>query len=416
MKKPELLAPAGNMEKLEFAIRYGADACYLGGQAYGLRAAAGNFSIEEMKKALAFAHNKGKKIYVTVNIFAHNEDLIGLPEYLTKLQHIGVDGIIVADPGVFYMAKKYCPNLSIHISTQANNTSWASAKFWEEQGANRVVLAREISIEDVQEIKKNINIEIEAFVHGAMCISYSGRCLMSNYMVGRDANRGGCAHPCRWQYYLVEEKRPNEFYPVEEDQRGTYIFNSKDMCLIEHIPELIQSGISSFKLEGRMKSVNYVATVVNAYRQAIDTYFENPEEYKVNPLWLQELTKVSNRHYFTGFYFNKPKAEDYNYLSSAYVRNYDFVGIVKDYCAKTKTAIIEERNRLQVGEELEYLSPGGKVVNAVLTKMWDEKSNQEIQVAPHPHQIVRIVLETPVEPYSLVRRAVPGQGSKEAQR
>jgi putative protease len=415
MKKPELLAPAGNMEKLEFAFRYGADACYLAGQAYGLRAGAGNFTLDEMKEALAFAREHGKKIYVTVNIFPHNEDLEGLPAYLAKLQELGVDGVIVADPGVFFLAKRYCPRLSIHISTQANSTSWASVKFWEEQGAGRIVLAREISLADIKEIRQKVHAELEAFVHGAMCISYSGRCLMSNYMIGRDANRGECAHPCRWKYHLVEEKRPGEYYPVEEDARGTYIFNSKDLCLLEYIPELVQAGIDSFKIEGRMKSVHYVATVVKAYREAIDAYYANPEEYQVNPQWSIELAKVSHRDYFTGFYFAKPKSADHNYTTSQYLRSYDFVGVVRDYCPESKTAVIEERNRIHVGEELEFLGPTGPAFRAELRQMWDEETKEEIQAAPHPHQIIRIPLEIPVKPYTLVRRFA-GEKPKEARR
>lgn len=415
MKIPELLAPAGNMEKLEFAFRYGADACYLAGQSYGLRAGAGNFSLPEMKEALEIAHEKGKKIYVTVNIFPHNEDLIGLPEYLVKLQELEVDGVIVADPGVYYLTQQYCPKLPVHISTQANSTSWSSVKFWEQQGANRVVLARELSLKDITEIRKKVKIELEAFVHGAMCISYSGRCLMSNYMIGRDANRGECAHPCRWQYYLVEEKRPGEYYPIQEDERGTYIFNSKDMCLIEHIPELIAAGIDCFKIEGRMKSVHYVATVVKAYRDAIDAYAKDPVNYQVNPQWLMELAKVSHRDYFTGFYFEKPKTEDHNYLTSKYLRNYDFVGVVKDYCPETKTVVLEERNRIQVGEELEFLGPDSPAFRATIDKMWDEETKEEIQVAPHPHQLVRIPLEIPAKPYTLVRRFA-GEEAKDLKR
>ncbi|MDW7673823.1 MAG: U32 family peptidase C-terminal domain-containing protein, partial [Bacillota bacterium] len=325
------------------------------------------------------------------------------------------DGIIVADPGVFMLAKKYCPQLPIHISTQANNTNWASAQFWQQQGVSRIVAAREISLEDIKEIRSKVDLELEAFVHGAMCMSYSGRCLLSNYMIGRDSNRGECAHPCRWQYHLVEEKRPGEYYPVEEDERGTYIFNSKDMCLIEYIPELINAGINTFKIEGRMKSVHYVATVVKAYREAIDKYVEDPSSYQINPQWLMELTKVSHRDYFTGFYFKKPKTEDHNYLTSAYLRNYDFVGVVKEYCHDSRTVVIEERNRLAVGEELEFCGPNTPAFRAELAKMWDEETGVEIQTAPHPHQIIRMPLEAPVEPYSLVRRFA-GDRPKEAKR
>lgn len=415
MKKPELLAPAGNMEKLETAIEYGADACYLAGKFFGLRAGAGNFTLDDMKKALAFAHEKGKKIYVTVNIIPHNEDLEGLPEYLSQLQKIGVDGLIIADPGVIRLAKLHAPDIPLHLSTQANNTNWSSALFWQEQGIKRIVMARELSLKDISTISDKVNVEIEAFVHGAMCISYSGRCLMSNYMVDRDSNRGECAHPCRWQYYLVEEKRPGEYYPVQEDDRGTYIFNSKDMCLIEHIPELVRAGINTFKIEGRMKSVHYVATVVKAYREAIDTYFEDPENFKANSLWLEELTKVSHRDYFTGFYFKEPMAEDHNYTSSAYLRTYDFVGVVKEYCPSTETVLLEERNRIKVGDKLEFIEPKGAPFTIEVEKMWDEKTQELIEVAPHPHQLVRIPVNKTVEPNALIRRYVD-RNPKEASR
>lgn len=396
------------MEKLKIALTYGADACYLAGKSFGLRAAAGNFSIDGLKEALSFAHARGKKIYITVNIIPHNEDLIGLPQYLEELEQLQVDGIIVADPGVIRLAQQYCPSIPIHLSTQANNTNWSSALFWEQVGVKRLVMARELSIEDIRMIRDKVKVEIEAFVHGAMCISYSGRCLMSNYMIGRDANRGHCAHPCRWKYYLVEEQRPGQYYPVQEDERGTYIFNSKDMCLIRYIPELIKAGISTFKIEGRMKSVHYVATVIKAYRQAIDTYMENPQGYKFNEEWYSELLKVSHRDYFTGFYFDNPSSKDHNYRDSAYVRNYDFVGLVKDYDSDHRLALVEERNRIQVGDELEVISPSDdEIYMFTVTDMWDAKTGEKIQVAPHPHQMIKVKVSKKLAENSLVRRQVP---------
>lgn len=292
MKKPELLAPAGNMEKLKMALLYGADAVYLGGKAFGLRAFGGNFTNEELQEAVDFAHKLGKKIYVTVNIFPHNSDIAKLPAYLTFLNEIKVDAILVADLGVFTLAKEYAPDVELHISTQANNTNWAAVNAWAELGARRVVLAREMSLEEIKEIREKCSVELEMFVHGAMCISYSGRCLMSNYLTGRDANRGSCAQPCRWNYALVEEKRPGQYFPVLEDERGTYIFNSKDMCLLPYLPDVIASGVDSLKIEGRMKSVHYAASVVKAYREAIDSYFAAPEQFEVKKEWVDRKSVV----------------------------------------------------------------------------------------------------------------------------
>jgi U32 family peptidase len=408
MNNIELLAPAGNLDKLKMAIIYGADAVYLGGPSFGLRAGAGNFNFEQMKEGIDFAHSRGAKVYVTVNIIAHNRDLIGLEEYLRKIEEVGADAIIVADPGIFAIAKEVVPQMPIHISTQANNTNWAGAKFWYEQGAERVVMARELSLEEIGEIKAKVPVELEAFVHGAMCISYSGRCLLSNYMANRSANLGECAHPCRWKYYLVEETRPGEYYPIEEDERGTYIYNSKDLCMIDHIPELIKAGITSFKIEGRMKSVYYVATIVNAYRRALDKYQANQENYQIDEQWKQEMGKVSHRDYTTGFYFNKPTHEDQSYASSAYLRSYDFVGLVKEYDEVNNLVVLEQRNKILQGDLLEYAGPAGDIFEAEIIEMYDDKGNP-ITEAPHPQQVIKYKLDRMVVPFTMVRRKVKNE-------
>lgn len=405
MNKPELLAPAGNMEKLKMALIYGADAVYLGGKAFGLRAFGGNFSLEELREAVDFTHGLGKKLYVTVNIFPHNSDMEKLPEYLRYLDEIRVDAILVADLGVFAWAKKYAPHVPIHISTQANNVNWVSVNAWHEMGASRVVLAREMSLAEIKTIRDKCPVELEMFVHGAMCISYSGRCLMSNYMTGRDSNRGSCAQPCRWKYTLMEEKRPGQFFPVEEDDRGTYIFNSKDMCLLPYLPDVIESGIDSLKIEGRMKSVHYAASVVKAYREAIDSYFEDPEKFNVKQEWLEELNKVSHRAYTTGFYYGRPTEKDQIYGSSSYEQTSDFVGLVLDYDSATGFAVVEQRNNMKLGQELEIFQPKLKGYRQILGEMYDEQGDA-IDVAPHPQQIVKIKMDYPVEPYAILRRDI----------
>lgn len=405
LKKPELLAPAGNLEKLKMALLYGADAVYLGGKAFGLRAFGGNFDEEELKEGVAFAHALKKKVYVTVNIFPHNSDLPELPAYLKRLDKIGVDAVLVADIGVFMMARQVAPQLEVHISTQANNTNWAAVNAWKDLGAARVVLAREMSLAEITEIREKCSVELEMFVHGAMCISYSGRCLMSNYFTGRDANRGSCAQPCRWKYNLVEEKRPGEYFPVEEDERGTYIFNSKDMCLLPHIGEVIESGVDSLKIEGRMKSVHYAASVVKAYREAIDSYCENPKAFKVQASWIEELEKVSHRAYTTGFYFNKPTEDDQIYGNSSYLQTSDFVGLVYSYDEKTGYATVEQRNNMKCGQEIEVFQPEGKAFRQKIETMFDE-DEQAIETAPHAQQIVKIKMDQPVKPYSILRRDV----------
>lgn len=405
IKKPELLAPAGDLEKLKVAILYGADAVYIGGEHFGLRAKAKNFTIDEMKEGISFAHSHNSKVYVTANIIAHNEDFHGMDEYFKTLEQIGADAILVADPGVFQVAKEYVPNMQIHLSTQANNTNYKSANFWYSLGIKRIVVARELSLEEIKQISQNINddMEIEAFIHGAMCISYSGRCLLSNYMTNRDANRGECSHPCRWKYYLVEEKRPNEYIPVIENERGTYIYNSKDLCMINHIPDLIDAGIKSFKLEGRMKTAFYVGTVVKAYREAIDDYYNNPEIYKTKlDYYIQEVSKASHREYTTGFYYGKPSGNEQIYTNNSYIRTCEFIGTVLDYDSETKIATIEQRNKFSVGEQIEIMQPKG-YFKYTIENIEDENGNK-IESAPHPKQIVKMKIDSIVNKFDMLRR------------
>jgi len=404
--KFELLAPAGDLEKLKTAIVYGADAVYFGGEMFSLRAGAGNLTIEEMKEGVAFAHERGKRCYLTINIFAHNEDIEPLTKYLMDIKDIGLDAFIVSDPGIIDLIQEVIPGAEIHLSTQANMTNYRTANFWHKMGVERLVLARELTFKEIIEIRKNIpeDMELEAFVHGAMCISYSGRCLLSNFMIERDANRGACAHPCRWKYALVEEKRPGEYFPVEEDERGTYILNSRDLCMIEHLPEIIESGIMSAKIEGRMKSVFYVATIVHAYRKAIDAYFADPENYQFNPEWMDELKKVSHREFTTGFYFDKPTNKDQNYQTSAYTRDYSFVGVVRSYDEETGYAVVEQRNKMSVGEEIEIFGPDIEFFAMDITEMYDHESGEPIESAPHPQQIIRMKMAEPVKPDYILRK------------
>lgn len=405
MRKIELLAPAGNFEKLEIALAYGADAIYMGGKRFGLRAFSGNFDDEELKEAVRIVHSHGKKAYITVNIFPHNSDLVNLEEYVNYLVSIEADAVIVSDPGIFSIVKKVAPKLEVHISTQANTTNWAATKFWKELGAERVVLARELSFAEIKEISQNVDVELEAFVHGAMCISYSGRCLLSNYLTSRDANRGACTQACRWKYNLVEEKRPGQYIPVYEDDKGTYIFNSKDLCMIEHIPDLMKSGITSFKIEGRMKSTHYVATIVKVYREAIDNYLKNPDNFVVQEHWWDELHKVSHRPYTTGFYYNKTTEEDQIYSGASSVSTHDFIGIVKEYYPETKTALVEQRNNMRIGEQIEIFMPKGKNFIQSITSMINAEG-ESIEVAPHPLQLVTMPMEQPVLPMAMLRRKI----------
>lgn len=404
-RKIELLAPAGDLEKLKFACIYGADAVYIGGQIFGLRASAKNFSIKDMEEGIKFAHEREKKVYVTINIIPHNEDLKELPEYLEKLNELKVDAVILSDPGTLMYVRKYAKDLEVHLSTQANNTNYMSANFWYEQGVKRIVMARELSFKEIKEIKENVSedLELEGFIHGAMCISYSGRCLLSNYMANRDANRGECAHPCRWNYYIVEEKRPGEYIPVTEDEKGTYFFNSKDLCMVKHIPEVINSGINSLKIEGRMKSIYYVANTVRVYRKAIDEYLKSPESYEFDSEWLEELRKVSHRKFTTGFYLNKPTEDDQLYDTSSYIREYDFIGIVLEYDEETGIALVEQRNRMFKGDSIEVIGPDYKSFKQEIRIMRDE-NDEEIDVAPHAQQKIKISMDKPVDKYYILRR------------
>lgn len=408
MNKVELLAPAGNLEKLKMAILYGADAVYLAGKKFGLRTASDNFTLEELKEGVEFAHSRNKRVYLTMNIIPHNEDFDGVEDFIKNAAETGIDAAIVSDPGMFMIIKRTCPDLPIHISTQANITNVHSANFWHEIGASRVILARELSLKEIRQIRDGVSrdLELEAFVHGAMCMSYSGRCLISSFLTGRSANKGDCAQPCRWKYHLVEEKRPGEYFPIEEDNRGTFIFNSKDLCMIRHIPELLESGISSFKIEGRVKSSFYVATVVKAYREAIDAYYDainNNKPYEFKEKWLEEIGKVSNRDFTTGFFFHKPNEEDHNFGTSSYIRKYEFVGIVMDYDENNGHNIIEQRNKFSAGDTIEVLPPEGRCFEVSIDRMLDGEGNI-IDSAPHPQMVVRLPGK-PLPRFSMLRKA-----------
>ncbi len=405
MNKPELLAPGGSLEKLKIAIDYGADAVYIGGEAFSLRVAAENFTKEEMAEGIEYAHERGKKVYLTANIIPHNKDIDEFPKFIEEIKDMGFDAVLVADLGMFALMQEYAPEIPIHISTQANNVNYKSATKWYELGAKRVVLAREMSLQEIREIRERIpkDLELEAFVHGAMCISYSGRCLLSNYMTSRDANLGACSHPCRWNYSLMEETRPGEYMPVFENERGTFIFNSKDLLMINHIPELVESGISSFKIEGRVKTSYYLATVVKAYREEIDRYFEDPEGYVFDEKQLTELKKVSHRPYYTGFYFGKPDDAAQVYTDSSYIREYDLVGIVLDYDDKTKTVIVSQRNRFFEGDEIEILEPNKPFTTLKIENMVDEKG-EKISVAPHAMMTVKFDAKEKISVGAMIRK------------
>ena len=405
MEKPELLAPGGSLSKLKTAIDYGADAVYIGGEAFSLRAAAENFSTDDIKRGLEYAHERGKKVYLTANIIPHNDDIDAFEKYVDEIRPMGFDAVLISDPGMFDIMRERAPEIPIHVSTQANNTNYRSAIMWHKLGAKRVVLAREMSFKEIAEIRKRIpaDLELEAFIHGAMCISYSGRCLLSNYMTGRDSNQGMCAHPCRWNYKLVEETRPGEYMDVFENERGTFIFNSKDLCMIEHIPELVKSGISSFKLEGRVKTEYYVATIVGAYRREIDRYFENPEKYEFNSAEYEELCKVSHRPYTTGFYYSKPDASAQVYGSSSYIRDYDLIGIVTDYDTDTGIATVTQRNRFFKGDTVEIIRPMKPFLTQTIERIKDE-NGIEIEVANHAEQVVYIPVSESLEPGAMLRK------------
>ena len=404
MKKPELLVPAGSLEVLKVAVRYGADAVYIGGEAFGLRAKAKNFSFEDMKEGIAFAHEHGVKVYVTANIFAHNDDLKEAESYFTQLAEAGPDAVLISDPGMFLLARKYCPDLEIHISTQANNTNYMTYRFWWEMGAKRVVSARELSLEELKEIRANIpeEMEIESFVHGAMCISYSGRCLLSNYFTGRDANHGECTHPCRWKYAVVEEQRPGEYLPVEENERGTYIFNSKDLCMIEHLPELLDAGIDSLKIEGRMKTALYVATVARTYRKAIDDLLESKEKYEANMSWYhREIRQCTYREFSTGFYFGKPNEQSQIYDANTYVSESVYLGCVEELDARG-FARIEQKNKFCVGDTIEIMKPNGENITTDVVEIWTSDGETR-QSAPHPQEILFLNLSIKPEIGDLLR-------------
>jgi len=396
MNKVELLAPAGSMEKLKMAFLYGADACYLGGTAFGLRANAKNFDLEEIAEAVAYAHERGKRIYVTVNIMAHNEDLVGLEDYLSGLSDAGANALLVSDPGIFLTAKETVPEMEIHLSTQANATNYKTCEYWKRQGMKRAVLARELSLKEIRQIRNKMDddFELEAFVHGAMCVSYSGRCLLSSFMTGRDSNRGECSHPCRWPYHLVESTRPHEYYPIEEDGHGTHILNSKDLCLIEHIPDLMQAGISSLKIEGRMKSAYYVATVVRAYRLAIDSYYQDPDHWHFDPYWLEEIEKTSHRRFTTGFYFGNPYQEGQAYDTSKYIRDYSFIGLIIDNNFESGCWKVEQRNKFSVGEDVEIIQPGSdQTIYTRVLKIVEGSTGERREAAPHPQEKIIVKFE-----------------------
>lgn len=408
MRIPELLVPASSLEVLQVAVIFGADAVYIGGEAFGLRAKAKNFSKEDMSEGVRFAHEHGVKVYVTANILAHNQDLEGVRKYFEELREIGPDALIISDPGVYQIAKEVCPEIERHISTQANNTNYGTYQFWYQMGAKRVVTARELSLEEIREIRSRIpeDMEIETFIHGAMCISYSGRCLLSNYLTGRDSNQGACTHPCRWKYSVMEENRPGEYFPVYENERGTFIFNSKDLCMIEHIPDLINAGIDSFKIEGRMKTALYVATVARTYRKAIDDYLKDPALYEENMSWYQEqISNCTYRQFTTGFFYGKPTQEAQIYDNNTYIKEYTYLGIVGETNEEGKYCI-SQRNKFSVGEQIEVMKPNGDNIEATVKSIQDEEGNQ-MESAPHPKQILYIDLGIKLDRYDILRRKEP---------
>ena len=396
LKKPELLAPAGNLEKLQFAVRYGADAVYIGGQQYGLRAKAGNFSFEDMAQGVEFAKAHGAKVYVAANIIAHNEDLSGVKDYFKTLQKIGVDAVIVADPAIIELGREAAPDLDMHISTQASITNWKAIQFWAKEGIPRVVLAREVSLEEIKEIKRHVDIEVEAFIHGAMCISYSGRCVLSNHMTARDANRGGCAQSCRWHYELYGDER------ISQDGIP-FTMSAKDLSMVEHIPLMIEAGVDSLKIEGRMKSIHYIATVCNVYRQVIDSYCADPQNFKLREEWIDEIWKAAQRSLSTGFYFGDPTAQDQLFGKPEQLPRYDFAALVLDYDPTTQVATLQQRNNFGVGDEVEFFGPDFHRFKQKVTQIWDE-DNLPIDRAPHPMMTVKMKVEQPVKPFDMMRK------------
>lgn len=404
MKKPELLVPASSLEVLKTAVRYGADAVYIGGEVFGLRAKAKNFSLEEMKEGVEFAHRYNVKVYVTANILAHNSDIEPVKAYFNDLKKVKPDALIIADPAIFTIAKEMLPDMELHISTQANNTNYGTYNFWHSLGAKRVVSARELSISEIKDIRNHIpdDLEIETFVHGAMCISYSGRCLLSSFMAGRDANKGACTHPCRWKYAVVEESRPGQYMPVEENERGTYIFNSKDLCMIDHIPELVDAGIDSFKIEGRMKTALYVATVARTYRMAIDDYFENPKKYEENiPKYKTLISQCTYRQYTTGFFFGKPDETTQIYDCNVYERDYVYLGISGEPL-EDGSFVIEQKNKFCVGDKIEIMKADGRDIEANVISITDQ-DGVAMESCPHPKQVITIKLDQVPEAGDILR-------------
>lgn len=408
MKKIELLAPAGNLEKLKMAIIYGADAVYLGGEKFGLRAGNKNFTKQDMCEGIKFAHERNKKVYVTTNIIAHNVDLKDIDVYFKELQELNVDALIVSDPGYIEVAKKSVPNMELHLSTQANTTNYMTANFWHNQGIKRIVCARELSINELIEMREKIDpeLELEMFGHGAMCMSYSGRCLISSFMSNRDANLGDCAQPCRWNYSLMEEKRPGEYYPIVEDERGTYFFNSKDLCLIQDVDKIIESGINSIKIEGRMKTAYYVSTVVRAYRNVIDEYYSQKDNYKFDEKWYEEVSKVSNRDFTTGFFHGRKNLEKaQNYSTSSYIRTYDFVGLVLEYDDKTGLSKVQQRNKFLLGDEVEIIGPNQDLIKTKVNGIYDINKNK-LDESNVPMQEVWVDFSCKTDKYFIIRRKV----------
>lgn len=404
IRHPELLIPASSLEVLKTAVIFGADAVYIGGEAFGLRAKAKNFSMVDMKEGIAFAHEHQVKVYVTANILAHNEDLEGVAGYFRELRELKPDGLIIADPAIYELAKEICPEVERHISTQANNTNYGTYQFWWKQGAKRVVTARELSLKEIKEIREHIpkEMEIESFVHGAMCISYSGRCLLSNFFTGRDGNQGACTHPCRWKYNIVEETRPGEYMPVYENERGTYIFNSKDLCMIEHIPELLDAGIDSLKIEGRMKTALYVATVARTYRKALDDYQADPKLYETHmPWYLEQISNCTYRQFTKGFYFGKPDETTQIYDSNTYVQEYVYLGMIGE--EKGGRYQIEQRNKFSIGEQIEIMKPNGDNIEVTVRGIYDEEGMEQ-ESAPHPKQVLYVDLGSTADRYDILRR------------
>lgn len=405
MKKPELLAPAGNLEKLRIAVHYGADAVYLGGRAFNLRSLADNFSVEEMSEAVRYAHDRGVRVYLTINSYPGNDEIAGLYAYLDEVSKVPFDAFIAADPGVIGMIGEVCPGAAVHLSTQANTTNWKSVRFWENHGISRINLAREMSLDGIREVRGKTGIELEVFVHGAMCISYSGRCLLSSIMAGRNANAGECAHPCRWNYALVEEKRPGEYFPVLEEEGGTFIFNSKDLCLLEYLPDLVESGVDSLKIEGRMKGIHYLASVIRVYRDALDSYCADRGGYRFRQEWLDELGKISHRGYTTGFFLGKPTETDREYYAR-YIRNYDFVGVVLE-AGENGKIVVEARNRISAGETVEFIGRGMSSNTFQLAEMHAAEDTDGAAPAlqsANPNQLVSFRVPFQVEKYDLIRR------------